>query len=80
MDRRETPGAGVTAAGAKANGKKKSETNNEIIAAPQAGGQTFSITLRAEHGVDGVRALRHLLKRAARSYGLRAIDVREVAS
>jgi hypothetical protein len=37
---------------------------------------TYMITLRAERD-DSVRGLRALLKRALRSYGLRAIDVRE---
>jgi hypothetical protein len=37
----------------------------------------FVLTLRPERGVDAVRALRHLLKRARRSYGLRAISIAE---
>src|SRR5215472_15962965 len=39
--------------------------------------QTFTETLRAKPGSDGVRELRALLKRGLRSYGLRATDVRE---
>jgi hypothetical protein len=39
--------------------------------------QFFTVTLRAEPGSDGVRGQRALLKRALRSHGLRALDVRE---
>jgi len=37
----------------------------------------FVLTLRAEPGSDAIRGLRALLKRALRSYGLRAISVIE---
>jgi hypothetical protein len=39
---------------------------------------TFVVTLRPERGVDGIRALRTLLKFAGRRLGLRAVDVREI--
>jgi hypothetical protein len=39
--------------------------------------QTFTVTLRAEPGVDPVRALRALLKIALRKFGLRAIAAHE---
>jgi hypothetical protein len=38
----------------------------------------FVVTFVAAPGIDGVRALRWLLKRARRQYGLVAIDAREV--
>jgi hypothetical protein len=38
---------------------------------------TFLIRLRAEPGIDAVRALRGFLKLALRRYGLRAIEARE---
>jgi hypothetical protein len=38
---------------------------------------TFTVTLRPERGVDAVRALRHLLKRASRAYGLRTVSIQE---
>jgi hypothetical protein len=41
--------------------------------------RAFVVHLRAEPGVDGIRALRALLKAALRHYGLRAVDVRECA-
>jgi hypothetical protein len=40
---------------------------------------TFSVTLVALPGVDGIKAFRALLKAALRHYGLRAIDVRQCA-
>jgi|AmaraimetFIIA100_FD_contig_61_5176625_length_1167_multi_3_in_0_out_0_2 hypothetical protein len=40
-------------------------------------GARFVITLVPMRGVDGVRALRWLLKRARRQFGLVAVDVRE---
>jgi pyruvate/2-oxoacid:ferredoxin oxidoreductase beta subunit len=40
---------------------------------------TFTVTLVAMPGVDAIKALRMLLKAALRTYGLRAIDVREDA-
>jgi hypothetical protein len=40
---------------------------------------TFTVTLVAKPGVDAIKALRMLLKSALRTYGLRAIDVREGA-
>jgi hypothetical protein len=39
--------------------------------------KTFTVTLRPEHGVDAVHALRHLLKRASRDYGLRTVSIQE---
>jgi hypothetical protein len=41
--------------------------------------RAFVVHLRAEPGVDGIRALRALLKMALRRFGLRAVDVRECA-
>jgi hypothetical protein len=38
---------------------------------------SFTVTLRPEVGVDGLRALRRLLKVALRSFGLRCVAVRE---
>ena len=43
-------------------------------------GVRFVITLVPMRGVDGVRALRWLLKRARRQFGLVAVDVREEGS
>jgi hypothetical protein len=40
----------------------------------------FIVTFMPMRGVDGVRALRWLLKRARRQFGLVAVDVREEAS
>jgi hypothetical protein len=40
---------------------------------------TFAVTFRALPGVDGVHALRAMLKRALRGYGLRCIDAYEVS-
>jgi hypothetical protein len=40
----------------------------------------FTVTFVPQRGVDGVRALRWLLKRARRQFGLIAVDVREEAS
>ena len=37
----------------------------------------FTVTFVPMRGVDGVRALRWLLKRARRQFGLIAVDVRE---
>jgi hypothetical protein len=42
-------------------------------------GVRFVITLVPMRGTDGVRALRWLLKRARRQFGLIAVDVREEA-
>jgi hypothetical protein len=39
---------------------------------------TFTVTFRCAAGVDGIRASRALLKRALRSYGLRAISAQEI--
>jgi hypothetical protein len=36
----------------------------------------FTVTLRPLPGCDGVRALRALLKRALRTYGLKCTDIR----
>jgi hypothetical protein len=41
---------------------------------------TYVVRLRPETGVDGVRALRTLLKIALRRLGLRAIDAQEETS
>jgi hypothetical protein len=41
--------------------------------------RAFVLTLRAEPDVDGIKALRALLKTALRRFGLRAVDVRECA-
>jgi hypothetical protein len=38
---------------------------------------TFVLYLRPEKGIDGVRALRALLKFALRKFGLRALSVEE---
>jgi hypothetical protein len=38
----------------------------------------FVVQLRAEPGVDGIRAFRALLKVALRRFGLRAVDAREI--
>jgi hypothetical protein len=38
---------------------------------------TFVIHLRPMPGVDGIHALRHLLKTSLRKYGLRCVLVRE---
>jgi hypothetical protein len=39
---------------------------------------TFIVHLRPEPGVeDPIRSLRHFLKRALRSWGLRCVDIRE---
>jgi hypothetical protein len=38
---------------------------------------TFVLTLRAVPGVDGIRALRAVLKTALRRHGLRATNARE---
>jgi hypothetical protein len=38
---------------------------------------TYTVTFRARPGVDGVRALRAVLKFALRRFGLQAIDARE---
>jgi hypothetical protein len=40
--------------------------------------RAFVVQLRAEPGIDGIKALRALLKFAGRRLGLRAIDVREL--
>jgi hypothetical protein len=40
---------------------------------------TFTVTLVAMPGVDGIKSFRALLKAALRRYGLRAIDIRECA-
>jgi hypothetical protein len=37
----------------------------------------YVITFEPERGIDGVRALRHVLKLAGRRFGLRAIDAYE---
>jgi hypothetical protein len=39
---------------------------------------TFQVTFRPEPNVDGIRALRQLLKAALRRFGLRAIYVTEL--
>ena len=39
--------------------------------------ERYTVTFAPMSGVDGVRALRWLLKRARRQYGLIAVDVRE---
>jgi hypothetical protein len=39
---------------------------------------TFHVTFVAMPGVDGIKAFRLLLKAALRTYGLRAIDAREL--
>jgi len=38
----------------------------------------FSVLFVAIPGVDGIKAIRALLKTALRRFGLRAIDVREI--
>ena len=38
----------------------------------------YVIHLQPEPGVDPIRAIRHILKRALRSYGLRCISLEEV--
>jgi hypothetical protein len=47
-------------------------------APPPSPRPTFRLLLRAERGVDGVRALRSLLKVMLRRFGLRCISVEEV--
>jgi hypothetical protein len=37
----------------------------------------FTVSFRAEQGIDGVRAFKALLKFSLRKYGLRAVTVRE---
>lgn len=37
----------------------------------------FTVTFVPRQGVDGIRAIRRLLKHAGRYLGLRALDVRE---
>jgi hypothetical protein len=37
----------------------------------------FTVSFRAERGIDGVRAFKALLKFSLRKYGLRAVTVRE---
>jgi len=44
-------------------------------ASPQA--VTFIVTLQPNPGIDGLRALRMLLRVGLRRFGLRCIDVRE---
>jgi len=41
--------------------------------------QIFLIHLRAEEGIDALRALRAALKMLGRRFGLRAVEVREEA-
>lgn len=43
----------------------------------RAEGQMFMVTLRAAPQVDGIRAIRWLLKTALRRFGLRCVDVQE---
>ena len=43
-----------------------------------AGSQVFMIELVARPGVDGIRALRALLKIALRTFQLRCIEAREI--
>ena len=45
---------------------------------PAPGSQVFTIELVARPGVDGVRALKSLLKVALRTFQLRCIEAREV--
>jgi hypothetical protein len=40
-------------------------------------GRLFVLKLRPLPGVDAIRALRHVLKRLLRTYGLRCVDLRE---
>jgi len=44
------------------------------------GRPTFALRLRAEPGVDAVRALRAVLKRMLRTYGLRCLSAHEETS
>jgi hypothetical protein len=44
---------------------------------PPAPRVAYVLRLVAQPGVDAVRALRLLLKRALRSYGLKCVDLRE---
>ena len=43
-----------------------------------AGSQVFAIELVARPGVDGIRALRALLKIALRRFELRCVEAREI--
>jgi hypothetical protein len=40
----------------------------------------YTVRFRPEPGVDGIRNLRHLLKRALRDWGLRCVDISEGAA
>jgi hypothetical protein len=43
---------------------------------PLTGRPQFVLTLRPLPGVDGIRALRGVLKRLLRQYGMRCVDLR----
>jgi hypothetical protein len=73
MRRKESPGLGAGAITSRSAGRKSPE-NIEHDPAKQDYRPVFTITLRPEPGTDGIRALRRLLKRALRGYGLRALS------
>ena len=73
--RKANPATGDGGAAGIASSWNDTPANTEIAARKQ-GRPIFRLTLRPEpHVVDPAYALRGLLKRALRSYGLRAIDV-----
>jgi hypothetical protein len=57
--------------------KSRPTSTPQSPTAQQPAAAAYTVTLRPEPGVDGIRALRQFLKRSLRSYGLRALDVRE---
>jgi hypothetical protein len=71
MERKRNPGAVAAAPGARTS--SQSATSTRTDAAKQDRRPIFTIRLRPEPGTDGYRALRGLLKRALRGYGLRCI-------
>jgi hypothetical protein len=68
--KKKNPGLGT---GAGTN-RQNSGTNNQPVPLTQP---VFTIRLRPAPGTDGIRALRLFLKRAWRTYRLRALSVEE---
>jgi hypothetical protein len=80
MYAKKNPGAGVTARGAEATSQQDCSAEHIKTRAAEQARPTYAVTLRPEPGVDPIRALRSLLKRALRNHKLRCLSVEEVQS
>jgi hypothetical protein len=76
MEQKKKPPVALAVAAGRSRNTNQFTTTNRSDSAKQ-GRPVYTIRLRPEPGVDGIRALRALLKRALRAHRLRCISVEE---